>query len=186
MIRQRPPRPNKPRNLVIGAARPRDAAMLATLVAELNAHQGDPTDHFTAAAARRDLLGRKAWGRVLMARLDGTAVGYAILVPAYESGWAARGFYVSDLHVTEAARQRGVGRALLAAVAAAARRHGASYIWWCSKAWNVEAQAFYRKIGAIEEPVMAHALTRGRFERLVTEGESAAARPIKRKTDQRP
>jgi len=170
MPRTAAPRLHRTRDLVIRRAGPRDAAVLARLVHQLNAHQGDPTDRFDACVARRDLLTRTAPARVLLAELDGQPAGYALLMPAYESAHAARGFYVADFFVTEAARARGVGRALMAACADEARRRGTTFLWWVSKAWNVEAQDFYRKLGAVEEPVMAHALTFERFATMADEG----------------
>lgn len=178
-----PPRPNKSRDLVIRPAKRRDAEAIAALARELNLHQGDPVGHFTACAVRRDFFGRGRVGVLLIAHLDGRPAGYAMLTPSYETGWAARGCYLNDIHVTEAARRRGVGRALLAAAAAHAKSQRASYMWWCSKAWNVDAQDFYRKIGAREEPVMAHALTGARFERLAAEDDADRAR---RKNSKRP
>ena len=48
----------------------------------------------------------------------------------------------------------------MAAVAAAAKAEGRTFLWWCSKEWNREAQAFYAGLGAIEETVQAHARVR--------------------------
>lgn len=169
-------RPNTLRNLVIRPATPGDATVIARLARDLNASQGDPTQYFTAAAVKRDLFGRAAVVKALIAELDGAPAGYATLIPAYQSSSAARGCYLGDLHVSAEARDRGVGRALMAAAAAAAQRDGATYLWWCSKAWNVEAHAFYRKIGAIEEPVMAHALTQAKFAALAAEGATGMTR----------
>ena len=142
------------------------------MVRQLNAHQNDPAENFNTDVALRDALGPEAAVETLIAELDNTPVGYAFVLPAYESAYAARGLYVADFFVTEAARERGVGRVLVAACAALARRQSKTYLWWTSKAWNVDAQAFYRKLGANEEPVMAHALTFAKFDALAEEGEA--------------
>jgi ribosomal protein S18 acetylase RimI-like enzyme len=163
-------RPHPSRDLVIRRARPADAPAIAALARELHAHQGDPITHFTAEAIARDGFAPGSALTILVADLDGQTAAYAVLAPAYEPPWAAKGLYVADIHVTDAAQRRGVGRALMAACAATARRAGGSYLWWCSEAWNVDAQAFYRKLGASEEPVVAHALTFDRFDALADEG----------------
>ncbi|MDX2224001.1 MAG: GNAT family N-acetyltransferase [Rhodospirillaceae bacterium] len=163
-------RPHPARDLVIRRAAPADAPAIAALARELHAHQGDPTTHFTAEAIVRDGFAPDSPLTLLVAELDGQVAAYAVLAPAYETAWAAKGLYLADIHVTDAAQRRGVGRALMAACAATARRAGTSYLWWCSKAWNVDAQAFYRKLGASDEPVVAHALTFERFEALADEG----------------
>jgi GNAT superfamily N-acetyltransferase len=165
-------RPHLTRDLIVRPAKPSDADVLAGLVKQLNAHQNDPTENFDAAAALRDTVGSDAAVQALIAELDQVPVGYAFLLPSYESAHAARGLYVTDFFVTEPARDRGVGRALVAACAASARRQGKNFLWWVSKAWNVDAQAFYRKLGAVEEPVMAHALTFAKFDAIADEGEA--------------
>ncbi len=144
----------------------RDAESLAALVNALNSELREPVQEMTAASARADLVGDNAWLETLLAEEGGAAVGYATFHPAYESTFAARGFYVPDLFVTKAARGRGIARALLAAVAVNARERGAIFLWWISKPWNERARAMYRSIGAIEEPVCAHALFGAPFERL--------------------
>jgi hypothetical protein len=47
---------------------------------------------------------------VLIGDFEGTGVDYAMMALAYEGDWAQRGFYLNDLHVTEAARRKGIGR----------------------------------------------------------------------------
>lgn len=143
---------------MVRLARPEDAADLARLAAELNAHQGDPTENFPAEVILRDGFGPNAHFVALLAELHGNAVGYALLVPAYETGWGAPGFYLNDMHVTESARRRGVGSALLIAAAEHAVAAGRRYLWWATRAWNVEAQDFYRALGAFDEPLFAHVL----------------------------
>ncbi|MBM3512079.1 MAG: GNAT family N-acetyltransferase [Alphaproteobacteria bacterium] len=180
----KPQRSNTRRHLVIRPAVRGDAVTIAALARELSAFQNEPTDRLTAAVVRRDFFGRSPAVRVLIAELDGQPAGYATLTPAYESSAAERGCYLGDLYVTAAARARGVGRALLAAAASSASTLGATFLWWCSKAWNVEAHAFYRKLGVKEEPVMAHALTSSRFAALAAEGATLSA-PRHRRTDPR-
>lgn len=109
-------------SLRVRLAERRDAEALVALVKELNAHEGDPTDRFTLEVCRHDWFGRVSSPFVvLLAELDGAAVGYAVLSPDYESGWAMPGWSINDLYVREAARRRGVGRALMAAAAAEGR-----------------------------------------------------------------
>ena len=135
-----------------------DAAMLAKLIDELNAHQGEETGLVTAEAVRRDGFGAVPEFRVLLAELDGMPVGYALFHSSWSTEVGERGFYLYDLYVRAAARGHGAGRALMVAVAHQARAEGRSFLWWNSKEWNKEAQDFYRRLGGIEETVKAHAL----------------------------
>lgn len=153
-----------------------DAAAIAALGRELNIHQGDPVEHFTHDAVLRDGFGAEPQFTVLLAELDGVAVGYALFCDAYETGYAARGLYLCDIHVTAAARRKGVGHALITAVAGEAKARGKSFVWWAAKAWNTEAQQFYRSLGAIEEPVVAYALAFDAFEALAAEATAPSVR----------
>jgi GNAT superfamily N-acetyltransferase len=158
-------RPHQPRPLVVRNARPADADALVELAKDMN-----PAGGFTLAAAKRDLFGRKPLVHALVAQLDGVLVGFAFLVPGYDSTRAMAGFTITDMHVTVAGRARGVSAALLAACAAHARGKGGAFLWWTSPAWDVDGQEFYRKAGAREEPVMAHVLEGQAFGRLADAG----------------
>jgi ribosomal protein S18 acetylase RimI-like enzyme len=79
---------------------------------------------------------------------------------------------MNDLHVREAARRRGVGRALVAAAAAQARARGGRYLLWTAQARNRRARAFYRRLGATEEQVIAYALSGEAFDQLAKAGAS--------------
>ena len=149
-----------------------DAATVAELIEELNRHQGEPTGHVTVEAVRRDGFGPAPEFRVLLAELDGRPQGYALFHPSWSTEVGERGFYLYDLYVREGARGHGLGRALLAALAATARDEGRTFLWWSSKAWNREAQAFYAGLGAIEEDVKAHAIFGEAFARLAAAGDA--------------
>jgi GNAT superfamily N-acetyltransferase len=157
---------------VVRRAEPGDADTLATLGRALNAHQGDPSTYFTAEAVRRDGFGEPPRFEAWIAEVNGQAVGYALVVPsAYETSYAKAGVYVQDVFVAPEARQLGVGRALMAAVAADARRRGLEFVWWASRTWNTESHAFFRTLATVEEPVIAFATFGDEFNRLADEGE---------------
>jgi len=161
--------------IAVRVARRADAASLARLARALNAHQRDPTRYFTKAAILRDGFGRRPKFGVLIAEIGGRTVGYALMVPSYETGWAEQGLYLQDLFVDATARGHGAGRALIAAAAHEARRRGGDYLWTSAKGWNRPAQRFYRRTGAIEEPIKAYAWIRRDFARLAREGGAALA-----------
>lgn len=87
-------------DIVIRQATRADAAVLERLARELNIHQRDPTEFFTLEKVLTDGFGAEPQFIALIAGLAGASVGYALLVPAYETGWAARGSHLNDLHVT--------------------------------------------------------------------------------------
>ncbi len=65
----------------------------------------------------------------------------------HRSTWTVGDYcYLQDLFTVEAARGRGVGRALIAAVADAARAAGASRVYWLTHETNATAQILYDKV----------------------------------------
>jgi GNAT superfamily N-acetyltransferase len=163
------PKPSKP---LVRRAELGDADTLAELGRALNVQQGDPSTNFTAEAVRRDGFGAPPRFEAWVADLDGQTAGYALVVPAaYETGYAKAGVYVQDVFVVPEARQRGVGRALMAAVAADARRRGLEFVWWASRTWNTESHAFFRTLATVEEPVIAFAAFGDQFTKLADEGD---------------
>jgi GNAT superfamily N-acetyltransferase len=79
----------------------------------------------------------------------GTVLGMAIHFRNY-STWTGRlGIYLEDLYVRPEARGRGVGRALLVALADEARANGWARIDWSVLDWNEQAIGFYESLGAV-------------------------------------
>jgi GNAT superfamily N-acetyltransferase len=74
---------------------------------------------------------------------DGRLVGMALVV-FHRSTWSATGYcYLEDLYVAPAARGRGVGRALIEAVYAAADARGATRTYWVTEDDNAIARRLY-------------------------------------------
>jgi GNAT superfamily N-acetyltransferase len=91
-----------------------------------------------------------AWARLVAgdgvhgfgAHVDGHLVGIAHYL-FHAAVWAADSCYLQDLFVDEAARGRGVARALIERVAQAARERGAPRLYWQTKHDNARARALY-------------------------------------------
>jgi len=161
--------------LLIRPARRGDDRALLALVRALNEYQGDPVEHFDAHKLYRDVFGQDASLRAFVAERDGKLIGYTFFHDGYETAYAQRGVYLCDLYVVPEAQGEGVGRALVAAVAATAKATDRTFLWWVVKDWNAAARGFYKALGAISEPVGAHALTFDAFEALAQEGKARAA-----------
>ena len=89
-------------------------------------------------------------GRIeaIVAELDGKIEGMAIFWQGLGSSFRARPFlYLEDLVVAPAARSRGVGEALMAALAREGVSRGCLRLEWAVLDWNVDALRFYRRIG---------------------------------------
>jgi ribosomal protein S18 acetylase RimI-like enzyme len=132
----------------IRRARPGDAAVIARMANALNRHEALSSRAFTAAVVRRDAFGRRRAFSVLVADVGGRVVGYASYVAGYNTDVAARELWMHDLFVQPTWRGRGVGRALVTAVAREAARRGFACLAWAVRATNARAIRFYRRLGA--------------------------------------
>ena len=95
----------------------------------------------------RDGFGENPRFRALIAEWDGQAAGYAIFF-GYYSTWAGAALYLEDLFVREKFRSRGIGKALLAAVACIAVEEDCYGMHWEVLDWNHKAIELYQALGA--------------------------------------
>jgi GNAT superfamily N-acetyltransferase len=83
-----------------------------------------------------------------VAEVDDTVVGFAIWFVNFSTWLGKHGIYLEDLYVTPTVRGRGVGKALLAELAATCVRRGYGRLDWWVLDWNEPAIGFYRSVGA--------------------------------------
>ena len=81
--------------------------------------------------------------------VDGTVVGCALWFLNFSSWRGVHGIYLEDLYVQPAHRGRGLGRALLAHLAAVCAERGLARLEWAVLDWNAPSIAFYRSVGAV-------------------------------------
>jgi GNAT superfamily N-acetyltransferase len=160
--------------LRIRAARPQDVGTLLELFMELAdyehlAHEMHATEELVSEA----LFGERPAAAALLAEVGGETAGYALYYPTFSTFLAIQGVWLEDLFVRPGHRKGGIGRALLAAVAAAARERGAERLEWSALDWNELALGFYRGLGAQQmNQWITHRLIGPELERLA--GESGA------------
>ena len=124
-----------------------DCPLLLRLIRELAAYERAP-DSVVASEEdlRRHGFGPNPQFEAILAFLDGEPAG-AALFHARFSTWLGRpGMYLEDLYVTERARGRGVGRRLMARLAAIAVERGWGRIDFNVLDWN-PAREFYHRLG---------------------------------------
>jgi len=86
--------------------------------------------------------------QVLMAQADGVAQGFALFFHNFSTFEGRPGIYLEDLYVRPAARGLGLGKALLAHLAALAVERGCARLEWSVLDWNAPSIAFYESLGA--------------------------------------
>jgi GNAT superfamily N-acetyltransferase len=106
----------------------------------------------TEELLRKSLFGPRPYADVLMARLDGKPVGFALFFHNYSTFLAKPGIYLEDVFVLPEHRGAGVGKALLKRVAQIARERDCGRLEWSVLDWNEPAIEFYRRLGAIVMP----------------------------------
>jgi GNAT superfamily N-acetyltransferase len=78
--------------------------------------------------------------------VDGNLAGFAHYL-FHRSSWATHRYcYLEDLYVAEAARGRGLGRALIEAVYDKAQAANASRVYWLTQSSNTQARALYDQV----------------------------------------
>lgn len=137
----------------IRSARPADAAAVYGLILELARYE--KLEHECLGSAEelaQDLATEPAPCGVLVLE-DATAiVGYALYFSSYSTFWTRSCLYLEDLYVSPTHRGKGLGKALLTAVAGIAQSRRCPRLDWSVLDWNRPAIEFYEALGATIMP----------------------------------
>ncbi|MEN0065482.1 MAG: GNAT family N-acetyltransferase [Myxococcota bacterium] len=152
-------------------ARPDDAETLLSFIEALATYEREPDAvEVDAATLRAQIASDDPPFFCFIAELDGQPVGFALWFETYSTWRGCRGIHLEDLFVLPAYRGRGVGRALLARLAAETRLRGGKRLEWAVLDWNTPAIAFYRSLGATPlEEWTTFRLTDAALDRLANE-----------------
>ena len=110
--------------------------------------------HLVVADERRlaaALFGGGATVEALIAREageNGPEAGFALFFHTFSTFLGQRGLWLEDLFVYPQYRGKGLGRRLLAELAAVARGRGCGRFEWAVLDWNAPAIGFYERMGA--------------------------------------
>ncbi|MFD1610353.1 GNAT family N-acetyltransferase [Sphingomonas tabacisoli] len=134
--------------LTIRWARPGDEETILRLIKGLATYEREPDAvQATEQSLRDTLFAPHAQVFAFIAELDGAPVGLALWFLTY-STWTGRpSLYLEDLFVDDDARGRGIARALFKRLAEEAKARNCARIDWAVLDWNVDAMAFYERLG---------------------------------------
>ena len=90
----------------------------------------------TEETLRASLFGPRPAAEVLLAYWDGTPAGYAVFFHNFSTFLGRAGMYLEDLFVEPELRGKGIGKALLSAVAKEARQRNCGRLEWAVLDWN--------------------------------------------------
>ena len=128
---------------------PADVPVILTLIRQLAeyeklAHEVTATEQDIRAA----LFGKRPAAEVLLAYAGDAAIGFAVFFQSFSTFLGKPGLYLEDLFVVPEWRRKGVGKQLLARLAALAVARGCGRFEWAVLDWNEPALRFYKNLGA--------------------------------------
>jgi GNAT superfamily N-acetyltransferase len=132
----------------IRPALPADASLILAMVRELAIYEREPLTSVEAREEdyRRDCFGPQKRCEVLIGEVEGNVAGFVLFLHNYSTWIGRAGIHVEDLFVREGARGLGLGRRLLAAVAAIALERGCRRLDLAVLDWN-PARKLYEHLG---------------------------------------
>ncbi len=101
------------------------------------------------AKLNEHLFGPRPYAEALMAEADGKSVGFALFFHNYSTFEGKPGIYLEDLYVMPEFRGRGLGKALLVALAKLAVERDCGRVEWSVLDWNEPSIRFYESLGAV-------------------------------------
>lgn len=126
-----------------------DLELIAGLIRALAEYERLSDDvTFDEDVLRRNLFGPRPYAETLIAEVDGTTAGFALYFHNFSTFMGKPGIYLEDLFVKPEHRGAGIGRALLAGLAAIAIERDCGRLEWSVLNWNEDALGFYRRLGA--------------------------------------
>ena len=139
-----------PATISIRPAEAGDSELIVTLIRALAIYEKlEHEVEVCAADVEQHLFGERPAAEALIARHDGTAVGFALFFQNF-STWRGRpGLYLEDLFVAPEHRGFGIGKALLIELARIARKRNYARMEWSVLDWNAPSIAFYERLGAV-------------------------------------
>jgi GNAT superfamily N-acetyltransferase len=135
--------------LSIRPATSTDLPLIAALIRALADYEELADEvRFDEAVLGEKLFGPRPYAEVLIGELDGVPQGFALFFHNFSTFEGKPGIYLEDLFVRPEARGSGLGKALLAELAALALARDCARLEWSVLDWNAPAIGFYKKLGA--------------------------------------
>lgn len=103
----------------------------------------------TPADIERELFGSSPKVFCQIAEWDGKPAGFALWFYTFSTFLGRHGIWLEDLFVEPAMRGHGIGKALLADLAARCGRENLGRLEWAVLDWNQPSIDFYRSQGAV-------------------------------------
>lgn len=132
--------------MAIRLLQPADHPALAALMVEMQGHYAVPCPPLEEI--RAGLADLPAGVEILVAAEGGAILGFASACNLYPGPGLKTGFFLKEIYVADAARGKGLGRALMTALAKLALERGHRRLDWTADAENPALLRFYESLGA--------------------------------------
>jgi predicted N-acetyltransferase YhbS len=146
-----------------------DADRVVEMTRAVSAHEGLPPPKLSAATLVHYALSQPPLLKVFVADCDGEIVGHVMATHGFDVQSGSPSLWLADLYVEPAWRGRGIGRQLVASVAAIGAAEGAAFLQWMIDPRNNEAQAFYNSLGSRLDGGVSMFLDQEEIRQLATE-----------------
>ncbi len=140
----------KGESITIRPATRADVAIVLEFIRDLARYER--LDHEVSASEAElaeALFGERRYAEVVLACSDGVPVGFALFFHNFSTFKGRPGIYLEDLFVRPEARDRGIGKRLLAHLARTAVERRCARLEWAVLDWNEPSIGFYRSLGAV-------------------------------------
>ena len=140
----------EPRGTSIRPAEPRDVPAILSLVHELAIYEKEPHAVEASEAHFHEALFPQEQAPTAFAHvavIDGTVVGMAIWYVTFSTWQGVSGIWLEDLFISPEHRGAGLGKGLLATLAAVCAERGYGRLEWWVLRWNTPSIGFYDSIG---------------------------------------
>ena len=126
-----------------------DLPLIAQLIRDLAEYEKLADEvRFDQAVLGQKLFGPRPYAEVLIGEIDGQPQAFALFFHNFSTFEGRPGIYLEDLFVRPEARGSGLGKTLLAHLAALAVDRDCARLEWSVLDWNAPAIGFYQKLGA--------------------------------------
>lgn len=133
---------------MIRQAQRADTGLILRFIRALAAYEKMVDQVVATEALLEEWLFDRGAAQVVFALEGDREVGFALYFHNFSTFLGRAGVYLEDLFVLPECRGKGYGKALLAYLAAQARREGCGRLeWWCLD-WNQPSIDFYLSLGA--------------------------------------
>ena len=135
--------------ITIRPATAADIGTIARFIRALAAYEKlSDACRFDEASLAQHLFGPRPMAEVALGEIDGQARGFALFFHNFSTFEGRPGIYLEDLFVEPEARGGGLGKALLAHLAALTVARYCASLEWSVLDWNAPSIAIYKALGA--------------------------------------